>query len=146
MKLNWGHGITFTYLTFVTVMILFAVKASQQTYDLVSTDYYKDAVNYQERINARVNALNQAEGLQLKLNYDKNVVEVISTSHEKVEGQVSFYKPDNAKSDFVVPVKLEPNSTIQIPMQGKPRGFWKLRATWNTALGACSNESSIHLR
>lgn len=146
MKLNWGHGIAITYLVFVAAIIYFVVIASQQNYDLVSADYYKDAVNYQERINSRINAMNQTEGLQSKFILEKSVVEIVSTMKEEVQGQVFFYKPDNAKSDFVVPIKLASSGQLQIPMQNKSKGYWKLKTTWNSSAGACFSESTIMVR
>ena len=56
MKNKWGIGIAAAYITFALGMILFAVHASRQHYDLVSNNYYEQAVKYQDKIDAGHNA------------------------------------------------------------------------------------------
>ena len=55
MKLNWGSGIALVYVIFAGSMVAFAIKASRQHYDLVTENYYTEAVNYQQEIDARHN-------------------------------------------------------------------------------------------
>src|ERR1041385_3197489 len=99
MKLNWGFGIAVVYTLFALSMIVFAIKASQQKYDLVSDHYYEDAVNYQQRIDAESNAA----GSGLSIEYLSTINEVKIACGEKsknINGTLTFYKPDKAGYDF----------------------------------------------
>src|SRR5436190_14526070 len=98
MKLNWGFGIAAVYTLFAVSMILFAVKASQQHYDLVNDNYYNEAVNYQQKIDAGKNAALADSKLSIEYLSKENAIEInsVSKSNNKIKGTLSFYKPDRA--------------------------------------------------
>ena len=77
MKLNWGYGIAIVYILFALSMILFVVKASRQHYDLVNDNYYKEAVNYQTKIDAGKNAALADSKLTIKYLSKENAIEII---------------------------------------------------------------------
>src|SRR6185436_18304392 len=101
MKLNWGFGIGAVYVIFAASMTWFAVKASQQKNDLVTENYYEQAVKYQDNIDAGINAEDSAAKLSIKYLQDKNAIQVSGdTQLKNCKGTLSFYKPDNSNDDF----------------------------------------------
>lgn len=146
MKLNWGFGIAVVYIVFAGSMILFAVKASQQHYDLVSENYYADAVNYQQKIDAGNNAANSNSKLSIQYIAEKNAIEIIALGNSKdINGTLSFYKPDKARDDFQFAFSTGASGKQIIPMKKLAHGYWKINAAWNVDSKNCYIEKRIFI-
>jgi nitrogen fixation protein FixH len=144
MKLNWGFGIAAVYTLFVGSMIVFAIKASQQHYDLVSDNYYEDAVGYQQKIDAVKNA--SVSGLSIKYLSDNNAVEIISEGETKnVSGTLTFYKPDKAGDDFQLSFSTDDTGKQLLSLKKLAHGYWKMKATWNMNDKNCYTEQRIFI-
>lgn len=145
MKLNWGFGIAVVYVLFAVSMVLFAIKASSQKYDLVTDSYYNAAVNYQKTIDAENNASRAESKLGIKFLPGENVMEINSngTTLKKITGILSFYKPDKASDDFTLNFNTDDSGKQIIPLKILAHGYWKVNATWNENGKTCSNEVRI---
>ncbi|MBL0053192.1 MAG: FixH family protein [Bacteroidetes bacterium] len=94
MKLNWGFGIAMVYIIFAGSMIAFVVVASRQNYDLVSENYYDDAVKYQQTIDAENNGTRKESQLDIVYVHDKNAIQLSGGAQMKnVKGKLSFINP-----------------------------------------------------
>lgn len=144
MKLNWGFGIAAVYTLFAGSMIVFAIKASQQHYDLVSDHYYEDAVGYEQRIDAIKNAV--SSGLSIKYLSDDNVVEIILAGETKnISGTLTFYKPDKAGDDFQVSFSTDDSGKQLLPLKKLAHGYWKIKAAWDVNNKSCYTEQRIFI-
>jgi nitrogen fixation protein FixH len=131
MKLNWGTGIAIVYTSFAACMILFAVKASQQKYDLVSDKYYDEAVNFQARINAENNTAHA--GMQLSMEYSPDENSILLNAEgadHAIAGTLYFYKPDRASDDFDLSFSTDHAGKTIIPLNKLAHGYWKVKASW----------------
>jgi nitrogen fixation protein FixH len=133
MKINWGTGIVLAFIGFISFILFFVVRMnmdSNANHDLVTEDYYKDALNHQTEINAEVNANNHekitlertAEGLLL--HFPENI------NFKKAKGTVSLYRPSNKQLDFDLPVSLS-NTNLLIPDKRLLDGRWDIKITWS---------------
>ncbi|HQV00011.1 MAG: FixH family protein [Bacteroidia bacterium] len=144
MKFNWGHGVALAYIVFAASMIWFAVKASQQTYDLVDEHYYEKAVGYQEIISAQKNG--QLE--KLLINYlpeNHSIVLTTDSNLTNLNGTLAFYKPDNATADFNLNFSIDSTGTVSIPLKQLAHGYWNINATWIAAGKTCYKEKRIFI-
>ncbi len=147
MKLHWGWSIGIVYLVFVSGMILFAVKASQQKYDLVTDNYYEEAVRYQDRIDAGYNAINSSVKLSFVYKDDSKDLEIITDGKTKsVSGVLMFYKPDRAKDDFTMNFSTDNSGKQLLSLAKLSHGYWKVQAKWNTAGKECFEEKRIFIQ
>ena len=147
MKLNWGFGIATAYILFAGSMILFAVKASQQDYDLVTDNYYENAVNYQSRIDAEKNALLSNTKLNIEYFQDRNSIDISSPHRTKnIEGTLFFYKPDKAGYDFQIPFSTGSEGIQLIQLKQMAHGTWKINASWITDGKDCYAEKKIFVK
>lgn len=147
MKLNWGFGIGAVYVIFVVVMILFAVVASRQHYDLVSENYYDDAVAFQHKIDGDKNA--SLVNSKLFFNYleNENSMELSVIGPQKtVKGTLQFYKPDMAKNDFQLTFSTDESGKQIIPLKKMTHGYWKIFASWNVEGKNCNAEKEIFIK
>lgn len=132
MKLNWGTSIVIAFVAFISFILFFVVRMStdyRANHDLVTEDYYKATLEYQEEINAEKNANTNAllylekssEGVLL--NFPENL------DPETITGIVSLYRPSNKHLDFDLPISLS-NAHLLIPDKRLLDGRWDIKVTW----------------
>ncbi len=133
MKINWGTGIVLSFIAFISFILFFVVRMnmdSNANHDLVTEDYYKEALNHQKEINAEVNA-NKHEKIRLEktangllLHFPENI------DFNKTKGTVSLYRPSNKQLDFDLPISLS-NTNLLVPDKRLLDGRWDIKITWS---------------
>ncbi|QLE00608.1 FixH family protein [Galbibacter sp. BG1] len=136
MKINWGTGIVIAFVLFISFILFFVVKMNtnkQYEHDLVSKDYYKKELEYQEKINKAKKASDK--GYQLStLQTDEGLVVTFPKGiiPEKVSGEIFMYRPSNKLLDFTAPIQLTEHD-ILIPISKLPDGRWNIEVDWSYA-------------
>jgi nitrogen fixation protein FixH len=147
IKLNWGFGIAVAYILFAGSMVVFAVKASQQHYDLVTPDYYNDAVKYQQKIDAEKNALSSSSKLNIEFLPDiREVVLSSAAKNKRIKGTLLFYKPDKAGFDFEIKFLLNADGSQHLPVHAIASGYWKIKASYTLDGDDCYTEKKIVIK
>ena len=135
IKFNWGTGITIAMIAFMIFILSFVYKSialDEYQHELVSEDYYKDELHYQEEIDK----LNNAETLHQDISI-KNSNQGIHISFPKdieesnITGEISFLRLSNQKLDFTETIKLSQHEQI-IPAEKLVSGKWIIKVHWKT--------------
>lgn len=135
IKFNWGTGITIAMIAFMIFILSFVYKSialDEYQHELVSEDYYKDELHYQEEIDK----LNNAETLHQDISI-KNSNQGIHISFPKdieesnITGEISFLRLSNQKLDFTETIKLSQHEQI-IPAEKLVSGKWIIKVDWKT--------------
>lgn len=133
LKISWPTGIVLALSAFIIFILSFVYKAvfvPGYDHHLVSDDYYKDEMNYQQEIDKlnKAAALNEnitlnkvAEGLLIKFPAEFDP--------EKIAGTISFQRPSNNKIDFQLPIKLA-TSDFLILDDNLVQGIWNVKIEW----------------
>jgi nitrogen fixation protein FixH len=133
MKFNWGTGIVLAFIAFIAFILYFVVLSFRDpasNHDLVTEDYYKKELKYQEELDASrnleeigggVNATITDEGLRIEF---PKVMKA-----EKIKGTVSLYRPSNKQLDFETPIQLS-DKQLLIPKSRLLDGRWDIRVYW----------------
>src|SRR5690606_34848574 len=120
--MNFGQKIAVVYtlfVVFIVSLVTFCVK--QKDIFLVSSDYYKKEIAYQDEIdkysNAKklslpVNLVNQGDFLQFSF----------PDEMAGATGEIYFYRPSNAHLDFKVPVHLDSSQAQRIAIDHLVKG------------------------
>jgi len=132
MKLNWGTSIVIAFIVFISFILFFVVRMStdyRADHDLVTEDYYKATLEYQEEIDAEQNANASAP-----LRIEKSSEGVLLTfpenlDPETLEGTVSLYRPSNKNLDFDFPISLS-DAHLLIPDKRLLNGRWNIKVSW----------------
>jgi len=69
MKINWGTGIVIAFIAFISFIMYFVVNMNvnkKYDHDLVTEDYYKKELEFQNDIDKETNAKNLVENLSWK--------------------------------------------------------------------------------
>ncbi len=135
MKINWGTAIIIAFVLFISFILFFVVKAStDKKYDylLVSKEYYKDELNYQNEIDKYNNTKDL--GIEIKFKKTPEGLEINfpqSYQTEHIQGNVSLYRPSNQGLDKNIPFVLSKRTTLLIPDQMLVDGRWDIKISWS---------------
>ncbi|MDE3742612.1 FixH family protein [Maribacter polysaccharolyticus] len=133
MKINWGTGIVLAFIGFISFILFFVIRMNMDdhaNHDLVTEEYYKQELKYQNEIDAETNANNlsskviiekKPEGLTVAFPKEIDL--------KKIKGTVSLYRPSNKHLDFDLPISLS-NTHLLIPDNRLLGGRWDIKISW----------------
>lgn len=129
----WPKIIIATFIFFALFIGNMVRQAMQSDVDLVSKDYYKNEIAYQQHIN-KVNAT-QALHEQVLVNYASAANQISLVFPETinagtVKGRVQFFRPSDAKLDFELPLQLNSDAQQHIGTQKLTAGLWRIKINW----------------
>lgn len=100
MTFNWGHKLILAFLAFGGLMAFLVVRSMQTNFELVTKDYYKEELQYQQVIDGtnRANALSSA--VQLQQQGDSLAIKFPEEMKGlALQGKIWFYCNYNAQYD-----------------------------------------------
>jgi len=133
MKINWGTAIVMAFIAFIAFILYFVFIASTEKraeHDLVTEEYYKEELAYQQEIDAESNAsklhtpikiIKGEEGLQITFPEEMN--------SNNTKGKVSLYRPSDKQLDFDLPLSWS-KSHLLIPDKRLLGGRWDIKIHW----------------
>lgn len=134
MKINWGTGIVISFVVFIgfiMFLIMMMMTDNNLDHELVTKDYYKKELVYQEEIDAEKNAKLLSENIAItKTSEGLLVVFPKKMTYSKIEGTISFYRPSNKNLDFDLPIVLS-SEKLPIPDNSLLEGRWNVQVKWN---------------
>lgn len=132
-KSHWGVGIAVVYGAFMVIMIGIVVASRFQPVDLVSGDYYKKEIKYQDQIDRMQRS--QAEGMVLGIQHNGSDG-LLSISFpdgiesSAVSGKVKLFRPSSAALDRNFEIKPAGGLTQEFECGKLARGLWKIKIEW----------------
>jgi len=133
MKINWGTGIVIAFVAFISFIMYFIITMmtdSKYDHDLVTEDYYKQELQFQNDINKETNAKSLAENISWKKT-DEGLIIIFpeNLQKENITGKVFLYRPSNKQFDFEMPISLS-NHNLLIPDKRLLDGRWNIKVDW----------------
>jgi hypothetical protein len=133
MKINWGTGVIIAFVAFISFIMYFVINMNinkKYDYDLVTEDYYKKELEFQNDINKETNS----KTLEVNINWKKTnegiLIEFPETlNKEKITGKVFLYRPSNKQFDFETTISLS-NHNLLIPDKRLLDGRWNIKVDW----------------
>jgi nitrogen fixation protein FixH len=132
--MNWGNKLLLVFAIFGSGMSYMVYRCMQTPVDLVSKDYYKEELAYQQVIDGtrRANALSTQprltatpEGLRLQLPAEMK--------QKTLTGLIRFYCPADATRDHDIPLIPDAGAGQTIPKEFLTPGQYTVSVSWNTA-------------
>ncbi|MFY0689223.1 MAG: FixH family protein [Cyclobacteriaceae bacterium] len=137
MKLNWGHYITIALLLFFAFIMYMVIGSFNQNIDLVSDDYYKQEIAYEDRIQQ---IKNQQEA---KLSISAKASETGITINYPIanaQGKIQLYRPSEAKEDKFY--KISGNEQF-IAKKDLSKGRYILKIEWGDGVESYYQEIDL---
>ena len=129
--MNWGNKLLLTFIVFALGISYLVYRSMNVNYELVSKEYYKDELRYQDVIDAvkRANAL--SSGVQMNQDNANIVVQLPKEMlNEKVKGEIWFYCASNEKKDRHISLELNNSAQQQISKKILMPGSYSVRFDW----------------
>ena len=148
MKINWGTGVVIAFGLFITFILYFVFKVqsdSQYDHEMVTEDYYKKELAFQNQLDKSQNAHDLKEKIAVTAQ-DGGLLISFPKSFDasKIKGKVSFYRPSNQKLDFERTISLS-SSNLLIPKTDLVGGRWDITIDWEYEGVGYLNKQSLNL-
>lgn len=138
-RISWPAGIIIAITSFVIFILSFVYKVTflpEYDHHLVSEDYYKDELNYQQEIDKENKGIELKENITLeKTSKGLSINFPSEFDPTQITGTISFQRLSNGKIDFEYPIQLE-TSNFVIKDENLVEGRWDVKIEWfvnNTA-------------
>ena len=127
--MSWGKGIIIVFAVFMLGVGIMVYKSMTKNIDLVSNNYYEKELKYQEQINKINNTKTLKQGIKIESNGSAVIITYPGESN-KVTGEISFYKPSDAKNDFKMNIESGSDLKQVISTEKLTKGLWKVKISW----------------
>lgn len=133
MKFNWGYKLLVTYVAFVGLMGYLVYRCVTTNFDLVTPEYYKDELAYQQVINGTVNANALSSPVAVVTGGQYITIRLPKEMHnQKVKGMAWFYCPSDARRDKKIPLKMDSDAVQEIPLREILPGHYTVKIAWDS--------------
>jgi hypothetical protein len=133
IKINWGTSIVIAMVLFIGFILSFVYKTifvEKYQHHLVSENYYKDELHYQEEIDKIINAKNLIQNVSLKNTVKGIIIQFpLNKDPNKIKGKVIFLRRSDEKLDFEKNIDLTSHSMI-IEDSLLVHGKWEIKVDW----------------
>jgi len=146
--MNWGWKIVLLYSLFVIMTLSMVFFFMGHKVDLVSTEYYKQEIEYQKQIDkiANANILTEPIGYEyielprtVKLSFPMDHVQ------RGLSGKIHFYRPANSNEDKKFDITVNETGEQTISISNLSKGFWKIKISWNSGNTEFYTEKKVTL-
>ena len=147
-NMNWGKGITVTFIIFAGLVTTMVVISMKQEVGLVATDYYKQEIAYQEQID-RINNYNVLEekpsvtvdgrNSEVVLKFPKEITDTM------LKGEFQLFRPSKMGVDKMYLLQLDDSGVQRVNVANFLKGRWKVKLNWSTNSKQYYHEYSIIL-
>lgn len=133
IKINWGTGIVIAMVLFMAFILQFvyrSVTMDEYSHELVSEDYYKDELYYQQEID-KINNGNQLEQNASIALVKEGFLVTFPQNMEasNITGIAYFQRPSNQSLDFKQTIIVS-DSKLLIKHTNLVSGKWKIKIDW----------------
>jgi hypothetical protein len=127
--MNWGKWIVVAFVLFAGFIATLVTVCMRQDVSLVSKDYYKDELNYQDQI-SRMNNVNQLDQKPV-IQKSGNFLVIDFDQFKDIEnGQLKLFNPSDAKKDRVYMLKSSAETKQSFPIDDVAKGMYRARMQW----------------
>ena len=129
---TWGTAMVLALLSFMILivsLIVFYPRGTQNSFDLVTEDYYNHGLLFQDEYNARVNAqkLDQKPTIEV---FEENIVVRFPDSIYPQEGKALLYRPSDKRLDRNFNLNVNANHEFKIADSSLTKGKYSLKIQW----------------
>lgn len=128
--MNWGNKLVVVFIVFGAFIGYLVYRAVTTKYDLVSKDYYKDELRYQDKLDRIKNASTISE---VKLSQDADAVIIQLPQEQKgfaITGDVFFYCITDDRKDYHSTLQVDSTNQQIFLKKTLQKGPYQLKINW----------------
>jgi hypothetical protein len=129
--MNWGRSLILVFILFAAFMGYLVYRASATHFDLVSKEYYKDELRYQDKIDGFRNAA-ALDAVQLRVD-SAGILQIRFPEKMKgkpVQGSLWLYCKTDAGKDLHIPLAEDTTGIRVINVLGRASGKYLAKLHW----------------
>lgn len=148
MTLNFGHKLILVFILFGMLMSYLVYQSLHTNFELVSKDYYKDELAYQQVIDATKNANELATKSSFSQKDNKLFLQLPNEMvNQSVAGTIYFYCASDSRKDRTI--ILTPNAKgEQVVVVGKDvvPAIYRVRLSWTANDKSYYQDSNLDVK
>jgi len=147
MTLNWGHKITLAFSAFVVFMFVMVYKSMKTDFQLVTKEYYKDELAYQQVIDGTNRANNLSSSVEVKQVNNELIIQLpTEMKGKKISGNIWLYCSSDDKKDRRLELTVDENGKQVIDSKNMLPANYLVKITWKADELNYYNEQHIELK
>jgi hypothetical protein len=129
--MNWGNKLILVFIAFGVMMSYLVYRCMKVPVNLVSKEYYREEIAYQEVIDSRKNASTLGSNIQLTQNKETiGLTLPAGMKHKKTAGKILLYYPANAKYDRQFTLQTDTAAFQALNKETLMPGNYVVKITW----------------
>ena len=133
MKISWGTAIVMAIVSFISFIMFFVITMftdDAYSHDLVTEEYYKTELQFQEQLDREANATLLSENIRTEKTSEGVVISFPrELDYQKIKGKVFLYRPSNKRLDSEIPLSLSSHQML-VPDKILVGGRWNININW----------------
>ena len=130
--MSWGNKLVIVFIVFAALILTMVYKAVNTKFELVTKDYYKDELRYQDKIDG-VNNANKLSSVSVSQDSSALVVELPKEMKGlKTEGDIWFYCSNDETKDKKLPLQVDESGKQFIAKNKMSKGNYLMKLTWKS--------------
>ena len=127
--MNWGKSIVLAFVLFAGFIAAIVTICMRQDVNLVSSQYYKDDLEYQQQLDRKNNTETLEEKPQIFLTTDQ--LKVSFPKEATVDGgNIKVFRPSDNKLDQYFGLKASDEPVQVFPLNTLTSGAYRVKMTW----------------
>ena len=128
--MSWGNKLVVVFILFAIFIGAMVYKAFNTPVDLVSKDYYKEELRYQDKIDGMNNA---AKISQVLVTQNQTAINIQFPKEHKTKaivGEAFFYCVTDEKKDFRLPIIIDSSASFVVLKNKLQKGIYTVQLNW----------------
>jgi hypothetical protein len=143
MYISWGTKIFIGYTLFVIGILFLVFKANQQSFDLVTENYYEAELKYQEVIDQKGRTAELSAPPKITHTVAAVSVQLPSEfTNRQVTGEIYLYRASDASKDIRQPFSTS-EGFYQINLGRELSGSYEIKLSWQSGGKTFLHESRV---
>jgi nitrogen fixation protein FixH len=131
--MNWGNRLLLVFIGFAGLIGYMVYRCVETPVDLVTKEYYRDELVFQDVIDGTKNANALSSKVNLKIQPGKILVQFPSEmKNAAIKGTLLFYCPSDPAKDKTVPLQVNADGLQILDQHGFIRGSYIVKINWKT--------------
>lgn len=141
--MSWGNKLVIVFIVFAAFILTMVYKAVNTKVELVSKDYYKDELRYQDKIDG-VNNANKLSSVTVSQNSNELVVDLPKEMKGlKTEGDIWFYCSNDETKDKKLSLQVDDSGRQFIAKNKISKGNYLMKLTWKSGGNSYYSEKAL---
>lgn len=147
MQFHFGHKIIIVFIAFATLMGVLVYKSIHTQFYLVSKEYYKDELAYQQIINASKNAVAAKKNIRVSVAEQQLFISFIcpDSTATAIQGTLIIYNPSGNEGDVQLPINVSTKNEQIINVASLKKGNYIIKAMYTINNISYYNTATITL-